>query len=944
MAAMLLLVLGSSPALSKVNAPIEDQPGVRRYALSNGLEVVLVQTESSTTLEDEGADIQIWLAVRAGTMDEDDTQRGAAGVLERLLYQGVGGYDPATITQLLGGDGGFVVGGRPSGSMVTLDQMLLMGQATGDDRSQIESLLGLYASVLDPGSWSYENERVQRAKSELSTMMDELLSPQMRARQRWLPELLGDGRLGTRAGLPERGDIDRLDAETISGFANEYMRPSRSTLIVVGGRETLQLDALIARMLGDVQAGARGEVEDLRVGIGQAQTHARSVMSLDPELEGHMAALVWVRTRDDACLSPWSVCAASYGEEQMRAMVIDRVAGELIRHRIDRLGIASFGRDTNISVDQIGLVGQIDLLQCVVQRSSSEDWRSTLRVLLSECDRIARDGAGSEEIVRARGSLLARWHRAADDWQAQTNEERVWLVHWLVTSGRAVNDMVRWDERATRMMSSISEQEINDALRRMLNPKKVRVLAVAQGQASEAATLRPQIDALIKEVRGAPLAAIDPDWMRTLGGALLDKTSFEGKITRITQHAPSGTWGAQLGSGVDVWARATTGDEDQVVECSATLWGEIFSDGTLCEGEIDAALQAWQTPSSETRSARWLSVYMQEHGLELTARRVVGGVQLRVRANANESRAAMELLYLMLDRPMIDAQAFEAWDAQRDHDAMLADDPLERALVMLYQPTLAARDVRTITLDDAQRLLTRIVRNARLGVGIAGAIDPAVEIEQAGVLLGELVHRDSISAASATQTPATIRGREKSIELRSDDREGNELTLGMLGSSPHDLEHLRATILGAMVLSDRARALGRSRGLEDTRLDAQVIMSDALGDRWALTLRARGRALGEAESVLHEAMALIASEGIGEQELAEVKGELDRSFARYFDRAGYWSRRLSELGLNGRDVQDLWSIREGYAGIDAPQASEAIRDAINKKDRFRVLIEGTESR
>lgn len=147
-----------------------------------------------------------------------------------------------------------------------------------------------------------------------------------------------------------------------------------------------------------------------------------------------------------------------------------------------------------------------------------------------------------------------------------------------------------------------------------------------------------------------------------------------------------------------------------------------------------------------------------------------------------------------------------------------------------------------------------------------------------------------------------------------------------------------------MVLSDRARAVAEAQGLENTRVDAQVIRSDAIGDQWALVMRASGSELSEAESVLAEALATIVSEGISDEELAAVKAELDRSIERYFDRAGYWSRRLSQMGLHGRDVQDLWSIREGYAQIDATQASGAIRDAVNGQDRFRVLIEGQQSR
>lgn len=926
---------------------IADQPGVRRYALRNGLEVVVVATQADSNPHPDDADIQLWLAVRAGTMDEDDTHRGASGVLERLLYHGLDAYDAESIATLLGSDDEGNPGDAapsPRGSMVMLDQTLLMGSSPRDDQSRIESLLGLYARVLDPNAWTFDEQHVEQAKLDLIQTLNAMYSPEVRARQHWLPQILGNGPLGMRAGLPDPDGIRALDANALAAYASAYLRPNRATLIVVANAPDARIDEMIAQALSVPDAGARTGVVDLREGLGDAQTSARSVMRLEPDMQGHQAALVWLRARQEPCLSSWSVCAAGDNQARMRSTLVDRVAGELIRHRVERLGVASMGRDTALRVDQVGLAAQVDLIQCVVRRHESDDWESTLRLLLGECDRLARDGAGSEEIVRARGSLLARWHRGADDWRTQSNAERVWLVHWLVTSGRAVQDMVRWDELATRMMSSITEDEINQRVRQLLSPGRVRALVVAQGEASQSEREVAQIDALIHASRRAPLPAIDPDWMRTLGGAILDERQRKGEITQITQHPPSQTWNARLASGIEVWARATGADNDNRVQITATLWGSMFRDASLCEAQIDAAMQAWVTPSSETRSARWLAVYMQENGIELSAHRVVGGVQLRIGADVSQSRAGMELLYLLLDRPMIDAGAFDQWSTRQSPDLHLGVDPLERGLLMLYQPTLSAHDGVQITLDDAQRTLTRIVRNARIGVGIAGRIDPASEIEQAGALLGEIVYRDPQQGTIVAPSQATQTGREQSIVVPADKSEREAIFVGMRAARKDGLDRLRATILAAMVLEDRARALGLAQGIEDTRLDAQVVMSDALGDDWALVMRARGQEPEQGESTLREAMATMVSEGINDEDLAPIKRELDRSIERYFDRAGYWSQRLSTLSMYGRDVHDLWTIREGYAAISAQQASEALREIVHAADRFKVRTEHRDPR
>ncbi|CAN0592586.1 unnamed protein product, partial [Laminaria digitata] len=182
------------------------------------------------------------------------------------------------------------------------------------------------------------------------------MSPELRARQRWLPRLLGDGMLGSRVGLPEETHIDALGVQGLKSFVGRAYRPSQATLIVVGDINSLDLDMRIARALGTLAPGPRDERLDLREGTA----HATRVMGLDPDLEKHQAALVWMNTRDDACLEPWSVCASQYSESMMRELVMNRVAAELLRHRIDRLGVAELGSDIEISVDQISIAGQVD--------------------------------------------------------------------------------------------------------------------------------------------------------------------------------------------------------------------------------------------------------------------------------------------------------------------------------------------------------------------------------------------------------------------------------------------------------------------------------------------------------------------------------------------------------------------------------------------------------
>ena len=160
----------------------------------------------------------------------------------------------------------------------------------------------------------------------------------------------------------------------------------------------------------------------------------------------------------------------------------------------------------------------------------------------------------------------------------------------------------------------------------------------------------------------------------------------------------------------------------------------------------------------------------------------------------------------------------------------------------------------------------------------------------------------------------------------------------MRGGSLQDLPALRAIILASFVLNDAIREEADSIGLEGTKIDAQVVMSDALRDRWALVIRIRGDDPERAEDAARAAMDRLASEGIDDARLRAAQDQLISSIDRYFHRAGYWSTRLSSLGVHQRSIEDLWGIREGYASVTTQQATEMFRWTNARADWFRVDV------
>ncbi len=934
---------------------IGDQNGVVRAELGNGLEVVVVPTGGASSVGSGGDDVQVWLIVRAGSMYEDDQQRGAAMVIQRALVSGTAGFSGDEIDELFESQG--LGGGDRAGWFVGFDQAVYMGQARADDAQGIDRVLGFFGELLDADRWMLDDERIGRVVAELIEEIEEEPSAQMRSRARWLPVLMRGSLFGDRLPRARIEELEALGVEAVRGFGRAFYHPGQAVVLVVGDVDAEVIAQQVDDAMGSIGRGPGDVMIDVMIdGRIKIDVSMRAVLDNEPGLEKHQGAMIWFRDRDVGGVGDvggdapdrWSDRAGRYSLGDARKAVIDRVAGEIVRHRLGRQSVEVFGGHGEVGVDQVDLFGQVDLLQIGIE-SSQGRWEDSVGFLVRQCDRLARDGATGDEVRRARRSLLSRWHRDADDWVGLSNRDRMGLVHWLVTTGRPMIDMVGWDRLATELMSGVRDEEIQQAVRELVDPRRACyvVLVPGEGAGQEGGAgddgARRVIE-VVTRAMGSALEPIDPRWMEQLAGSLLDARPSGGEVEEVFQHEASGVWSARLDNGIRILSRSVGGDDGDRVYLAAMLWGEVFGDGGFDDDEVLAGLIAWREPATESRGHRAVQAYLDEHGIKVAARQGDGHVQLRVDAPKESFEQAMELMFVLLDRPMIEGDGFERWRIEcRQADG----DPLDEAIDALYGDGWAKRaDDAEISLDRAQRVLTQIVRNARIDIGIAGAIDGVEAIEAGAALFGALVDRpdDGDGAGrGSSELRADGLGSERVIRIETAAAQEHGLAIGYVGAPGQDLRSLRSMILSAMVLTERMRQRGEAAGFGGS-LRADIWTSDALMDRAFVLVRAwcSEEDFEQAQRVIDETIEGMVREGIGDDELARAQGRIDELIGRYFDTPGYWSVRMSMLGFHNRQVDDLWEIRQGYRAIDAQHATGVFGEVVGGHERFRVELVGVE--
>ena len=929
---------------------VGDQKGTHRVVFDDGFELIVIEDESAAENP-----VQMWLIVRAGSMYERDEQRGAAMVLERIIRRGTARFEAHEIDELLINRSN--ENNIESGSFVSFDQAGYLAEVDGDNREQMERVLGFFDDVVGIDPDLVSDEQVERAIGDVRDEIRDEPSAELRSRQRWLPVLMRGTLFGDRLPWARVDELDSLSAAQVRNFARAQYRPSRAVLVVYGDVDAQAIERLVSLHNEQASRDVRVPV-DARMGKSVAD---RYVLGTDAGFTTQQSAMIWFTDRDDRSDGDWSERARRFTLADMRTHVIDRVAGEVVRYRLDRLSAEALGLGAQVSVEQVDLFGQVDLVQIAIESSSQSDnaWARSMSYLVSECDRLSRDGASDGEIVRARGALLARWHRAATDWTNQGTQSKMGLMHWLITTGRPIMDMKIWDEKATRLMVDISDDDVQRAVQRLVEPSKAAYLALMSDdvalknqflQSDDTSMRNSVIEGVVRFAMGSPLEQIDPEWTEKIAGPLFDPgllaSMNHSVIEEVVDHRGPDVVAVKLRNGTQIWSRRVGDESQDQVHLSATVWGGVLSDqdnnSADFERTVRAAMSAWRMPATESRSSGAVSAFMREHGLTVEVMRETGYVQLGVRGSVDSLSEAAQLMYVLLDQPMIEREAFASWEEAYARDGI---EPIELALGKMYNNAANGQahgehKSAKITLDDAQRMLTQIVRSGRIDIGIAGPMNAPDMVERVSKYFGLLVERDRVESLSKTveERPFGMTNR-RLAQLSGIEQRERGVTVGFVSDKHLDLASLRGLFLGVMVLNDRIGQLKDERGVEFS-IRANVGFSDAIAGRAMLLVRGwcDESELETVSELIEDAIELVVRDGIDADELSSVQDRIDRSILEYFDTPTYWSARLSMLGVHDRSVDDLWTIREGYRVIDHELVSRVFGEMVSSRDQFRVEL------
>jgi zinc protease len=545
--AVAAVLLSGAPAsvAQDLSAPLPLDLAIRTGTLQNGLTFFI----RHNALPNDR--VMLRLAVKAGSIDEADDQRGLAHVLEHMAFNGTAHFKPGELVSYLESIGAQF--GAHVNAYTSFDETVYMLDVPTEKPGVLErgfEALSDFAGglMLDPVEIDRERGVVieeWRGRLGAGTRMQE---PQLKA-------LFGASRYIDRLPIGTPEILKSFPPQRLRDFYQTHYRPDRMAVIVVGDIEVATAEALVRKNFSSMPARPPAARPVYEI---PAHQEARYVSTSDKEAQTSSVSVVYKRPLTE--LRTMAEYRRSLAEGLVFRMINARF-GEIARQPDAPFLGASAGDDT---------LGRTIEAFTVSARVRDGGIARGLTAITQEMTRVRQHGFGEAELDRAKRSTLAGYERAYNERdKSQSGPLAAELIrHFL--NGEAAPGIVIEVDLARKFLSTFTAAELAGLARQMIG----EINRVVVASAPEKPGLAAVTESMLRDALTAGATATVTPWRdEMVNRALLARAPAPGSVTSRREISEIGVTVLTLSNGVEVWLKPTDFRNDQIIFTSYARGG-----------------------------------------------------------------------------------------------------------------------------------------------------------------------------------------------------------------------------------------------------------------------------------------------------------------------------------------------------------------------------------
>ena len=893
-------------------------------ALDNGMRYVL---RVNQTPKDR---ISLHLNVQAGSLHENEDQRGLAHFLEHMLFNGSTHFPP--------------------GELVKYFQRI--GMAFGDDANAHTGFHETVYDVLLPDNrpesiaeglqvlHDYASgalllpEEIDREREVVLAEMRTRDSPGYRVFEASLAFQFEGLRVAQRLPIGLEEVVRQADRAALKAFYDDWYRPDRLVVVMVGDFDPAGAEAMIREQFADLE-NRGGTPEDPPMGDA-LHRGVKVFYHHEPELGHASVSLSQVRT------VPFTPDSVAFQRRQLA----EAVALRILDHRLQSLLERPDAPFTHAYADA-GIFLKTLYNAEIQARPRDGRWAEALTELEQTLRQALVHGVAPAEVDRVRREMKAELEKAAG--QAATRQSPA-LAGEIIGDLNGERVTMAPDQRLALlgpMLDALDAARVHEALRRAWAGDQWLVMLTGNENLSGGAEAP---EARIRRVYDASRGEAVQPWQAadTLGFPYLPIPEASGRIVERVVHDDLGVVQVRFDNGVTLSVKQTDFKEGEVL-VSLDLEPGRSAEPADAPGLAELAEAVMNADGLGALSRDALDRALAGRSLSLVVRMGEDRLRLMGETVPDEVPLFFELLrHRLLDpgwRPSVFALVM---DRYKNHYANL-ERSVEGQMMREGRRFLAGGDFRfglppwetfqRLTLREVEEWMTPMLAQGPLSLTVVGDVDPDEVISLAARYLGTLPARGPL-AVPPRPGPRFPAGNRLALAVETR-LEKAMVVVSYATDDMWDIRRTRRLNLLADVFSDRLREQVRERLGASYSPFAYHWPSRAYPGYGLLTamVQVNPAQIDAVQEEIDRIAADLVANGVQDDEFARIREPALTGIKDLRRENTYW--RDSVLSGAWRHPEQLdWSrhIARDYAEITATELSRLAAQYLTPRGRADIVI------
>jgi zinc protease len=585
--------------------------------------------------------VEFRLAVNAGSVLEDEDQRGLAHFVEHMAFNGTKNFEKNELVHYLQSVG--MKFGPELNAYTSFDETIYMLTIPTDS-----------AEVLQKGyqimeDWAhnllFDTTEIRKERGVLVEEWRLGRGPFQRMEDKYIPVLFNGSQYAERLPIGKKEIIEGADPATIRKFYTDWYRPDLMAFIVVGDIDPEATEKTITEMFGRIPASKDSRSRS-RYNIPD---HQQTLLALASDKETPYT-LVQLACKTNP--HP-NVTFDDYRNRYLVTQLITAMFSQRLNELKEQadppllMAMSYFGALGTREKDAFQVAGVVP--EAGIERG--------IQTLVMENEKVIRYGFTQGELDRQKKSLLTTYENFFNE-RDKTESQRYaseYINHYLNQEPIPGIDLEY--ELAGKYMEGITLDETNTLAKQMIR-RENRVVIVLSPEKENIPM--PSADAVNELIAKTESSAVEPYVDKLVGSMLMAEKPIRGRILLTKKRDDIGVTEMTLANGAKVVLKPTDFKNDEVIFRAVSPGGySLYSlaDFMSALNTSDLVSESGVAEYSPADIDKLLS------GLKISVASYIDGYYEGIRGSSvpKDLESMLQLTYLYFTRPRKDADAFQSY-------------------------------------------------------------------------------------------------------------------------------------------------------------------------------------------------------------------------------------------------------------------------------------------